>query len=250
MISGGVRERDRFWREVVLGAFGALMAAGMAAAQTDSATAQDAIDEDRSPSADYVLEIGDQIAIRVFNHPELEDTVPIRPDGKISLVLVDEIVAAGLTTRELDERLSESYSRFYRDVQLTVILRQFANQRVFVGGEVGQPGFVPLAGRLTALTAVLHSGGFRGTARTDSVILLRDGGQGQPQVVRLNLEDVLEGEKPDFDLAPFDVLYVPMSRIAKVDKFVDQYIRQLIPLSLTAGFTYIMGGSAVVLPAR
>ena len=198
---------------------------------------------------DYVLERGDEIAIRVFNHPDLEDTVQIRPDGKISLLLVDDLPAAGLTSRELDERLTERYSRLYRDVELAVIVRRFANNKVYVGGEVGQPGLLPISGRFTALTAVLQAGGFRGTARTDSVILLRDQG-GKPQVVLLDLKGVLEGGKPDVTLQPFDVIFVPMSRIARVDKFVDQYVRQLVPIGLNAGFTYILGGNSVILPSR
>jgi protein involved in polysaccharide export with SLBB domain len=221
-------------------------AATLSAAQTAPAQA-----DGESPAApEYVLQGGDQITIRVFAHPELEETVQIRPDGKISLVLVDEIPAAGLTSRELDDRLTASYSQFYRDVQLTVIVRTFANHKVYVGGEVGQPGFVPLTGRLTALTAVLQAGGFRGTARTDSVILLRDEGQERPRVYRVDLKEVIGGEATDVALEPFDVIYVPMSRIGKVDKFVDQYIRQLIPIGLTMGFTYILGGSAVVIPAQ
>lgn len=191
-------------------------------------------------TADYVLERGDEITIRVFNHPELEDTVRIRPDGKISLVLVDNLPVAGLTGAELDAKLTEAYSRYFRDVQLAVIVRTFVNQKVFVGGEVGAPGFLPIAGRFTALTAVLQAGGFRNTARMDSVMLVRNQG-GKPEVVRVNLKAVVERGLPDVDLQPFDVVYVPMSRIAKVNKFVDQYIRQLIPIGANAGFTYILG---------
>jgi protein involved in polysaccharide export with SLBB domain len=196
---------------------------------------------------DYILERGDEIAIRIFNHPELEDTVQIRPDGKISLLLVDDLTAAGLTSRQLSEALTERYARLYRDVQLSVIVRKFANNKVYVGGEVGQPGLVPLTGRFTALTAILQAGGFKGTARTDSVVLLREQG-GKPQAVKLDLKGVIEAKAQDVVLQPFDVVYVPLSRIAKVDKFVDQYMRQLIPITATAGFTYLLGGSSVIVP--
>jgi protein involved in polysaccharide export with SLBB domain len=194
---------------------------------------------------DYVLQSGDEITVRVFNHPELEDTVQIRPDGKISLVLVDDLPIAGLTARDVDLKLTEAYSRLYRDVQLAVIVRKFVNQKIYVGGEVGAPGFQPISGRATALTAVLQAGGFRGTARPESVILLRNQG-GKPEVVRMDLKAVLERGAPDVALQPFDVVYVPMSKIAKVDKFVDQYIRQLIPVGTNLGFTYLLGGTAVI----
>jgi protein involved in polysaccharide export with SLBB domain len=218
--------------------FGAAIMLSVALAAS-AATAQ------QPTTADYVLERGDEITIRVFNRPELEDTVQIRPDGKISLVLVDDIAVAGLTSGELDARLTEAYSKYFRDVQLAVIVRKFVNQKVFVGGEVGAPGFLPIAGRFTALTAVLQAGGFKGTARTDSVMLVRNQG-GKPQVVRVDLKGVVERGLPDVDLQPFDVVYVPMSKIAKANKFVDQYIRQMIPISLSAGFSYILGDSVVV----
>jgi protein involved in polysaccharide export with SLBB domain len=199
------------------------------------------------PPENYVLERGDQLTIRVFNHPELEDTVQIRPDGKISLVLMDDEPAAGLTTRQLDERLTERYSRLFKDIEIAVIVRTFSGSKVYVGGEVGQAGFQPLQGRFTALTAILQAGGFRNTARTDSVILLRDDG-GKPRAYRLDLKNVLAGGTADVTLQPFDVVYVPMSRIAKVDKFVDEYIRQLIPIGTSAGFTYVLGDRTVLVP--
>jgi len=196
---------------------------------------------------DYVLERGDEIAVRIFNHPELEDTVQIRPDGKISLLLVDDQLAAGLTSRDLSEKLTEKYSKLYRDVQLSVIVRKFANNKVYVGGEVGAPGLLPITGRFTAIAAIMQAGGFRGTARMDSVVLLRPQ-DGKPQAVKLDLKQVLEAKAPDVVLQPFDVIFVPLSRVAKVDKFVDQYMRQLIPITATAGFTYLLGGSSVIVP--
>jgi protein involved in polysaccharide export with SLBB domain len=196
----------------------------------------------------YVLEPGDEISIKVFNMPQLDETVRIRPDGRISAVLVDEVDAAGVTPPELDARLTQRYAEYVRDPQVTVIVRSFANLKVYVGGEVTTPGPLPLVGRLTALAAVLQAGGFKGTAKTDSVILIRNAGDGRPQLERLNLKAVYTKGGPDVALKPFDVVYVPMSGIAKVDKFVDQYMRQLLPIALTGGFTYILGNNALLIP--
>ena len=201
-----------------------------------------------SPESCYVLQRGDEISIRVFNLPELGETVRIRPDGRVSAMLLDDVEAAGMTATALDALLTERYREYYRDPQVTVIVRTFANERVYVAGEVARPGPIDLRGKLTALGAVVEAGGFTGTARTDSVILLRNGGEGRPLVTRLNLKETLNRGEPDVALQAFDVVYVPMSRIAKVDKFVDQYIRQLIPVSLNLGFTYLLGESAVVVP--
>ena len=193
----------------------------------------------------YVLQRGDEVTIKVFGQPELLENVVIRPDGQISVVLLDDVEAAGLTVAELDTRLTTGYAKFFNTPQVSVIVRTFANQRIFVGGEVGQPGAIPIVGDMRALEAVLHAGGFRPSARLDSVILLRNDGNDRATVQKLNFKDIL-AKGGDVALRPFDVIYVPLSRIAKVDKFVDQYVRQLLPISLTGGFSYIFGSSVVI----
>jgi polysaccharide export outer membrane protein len=201
-----------------------------------------------SQPATYKLERGDEITIKVLNLPELEDTVRVRPDGKISLLLVDEVDAAGLTPRELDESLTARFKEFYQAPEVSVIVRSFAGYKVYVAGEVGQPGPLPLVGEMTALGAVIQAGGFRNTARTNSVVLLRKSNGPKPIVEKLNLKDVLTKGKPDVALQPFDVVYVPMSTIARIDLFVDQYIRQLLPITMNAGFQYIMGDRLLLVP--
>lgn len=197
----------------------------------------------------YVLQKGDEITIKVFRLPELEETLRVRPDGKISLQLLDDIQAAGLTTKELRAKLTTGYSEFFQDPKVSVILRNGADLKVYLGGEVGQPGVVPLLGDLTALSAVLQVGGFKTTAKTDSVILIRNNGHNAPVVQKLNLKGALNTGKGDIELRPFDVVYVPASRIAHVDRFMEQYGREVIPANLNGGFTYLLGQPAsVVLP--
>jgi polysaccharide export outer membrane protein len=222
----------------------ALSAATLAFAQVPI-TGQTVVSPDVSKP--YVLQRGDEITIKVFNNPDLLDTVMVRPDGMISVMLLDDVEASGQTVAELDAKLTKGYAKFFRDPQVTVIVRGFANLRVYVGGEVGQPGPVSLRGNITALEAILHVGGFRPSARMDSVVLLRNGGNNQPVARKLNFKELLSKKQVDVPLEPFDVLYVPESRIVKVDKFVDQYVRQLLPISLTGGFSYILRGSLAVI---
>ncbi len=196
----------------------------------------------------YVLQRGDEVTIKVFNNPDLLDTVTVRPDGKITVLLLDDVDAAGLTAADLDAALTAGYSKFFREPQVSVIVRSFSNLRVYVGGEVGQPGPVSLRGDVTALEAILQVGGFRSSARMDSVILLRNDGKDRPLAQKINFKELLSKGGPDISLQPFDVLYVPVSRIAKVDRFMDQYVKQLLPISLTGGFTYLLGGRAVIVP--
>lgn len=221
-------------------------AAAISLAEPSSAASQTGAED---PEALYQIQEGDDLTIKVFDRPELEETVRVRPDGKISVMLLDDVTAAGLTTAELDRALSERYAEFYREPQVTVIVRTFANFRIFVGGEVAQPGPISLQGKLTALQAVLQAGGFLGTARTDSVVLIRRSQEiAGPRIEKIDLKDVINKGVPDVELEPFDVVYVPMSRIAKMDKFVDQYIRQLLPISLNAGFQYVLGDYRQVIP--
>jgi protein involved in polysaccharide export with SLBB domain len=220
---------------------------GVIAAQTPAAQEP----ESAAPAPqlqEYVLQRGDEITIKVFNNSELLDTVVVRPDGKITVILLDDVEAAGLTAAGLDAQLTAGYSKFFREPQVSVIVRSFSNLRVYVGGEVGTPGPVSLKGDITALEAILQVGGFRPTARMDSVILLRNDGKDRPMAQKLNFKELLSKGGSDIALQPFDVLYVPVSRIAKVDRFVDQYIRQLIPISMTGGFTYVLGDRQLVVP--
>jgi len=193
----------------------------------------------------YVLQVGDELAIRVFEQSQLDETIKIRPDGRISAMLLEDIPAAGQTTRELNAQLTAQYARFYREPKVSVIVRQFSNLKIYVGGEVGQPGTIPLSGDITALSAIFQAGGLKTTARTDSVVLLRNV-DGRATAYGVNVKEILSSGSGDVKLQPFDVVYVPASKIAKVDRFVDQYIRQLIPLTLTGGFSYIFGNSVLI----
>jgi protein involved in polysaccharide export with SLBB domain len=210
---------------------------------TSSAASQESTQQDLRPAGTgeetYVLQRGDILEIKVFNIAELDTTVTIRPDGKISVLLLDDIEAAGRTTTQLDELLTARYAPFYLDPRVTINVKGFANYKIYVGGEVVQPGLFPLVGDLTAVRALIQAGGPKITAKTSHVILLRES-NGVPVAMVLNLKDVIDRGKPDVRLSPFDVLYVPKSAIAKVNTFVDQYIKQMLPLSLTAGFSYLL----------
>ena len=232
--------RIRSFRMVAAGAL--LLAA---AANASEPIPQQASSPTRPP---YVIRAGDELTLKVFNHPELEETLQVRPDGKISVLLLDEVDADGLTVADLDDVLTAGYSMFIREPQVSVIVRSFSHHKVYVGGEVANPGAIELSGDLTALAVVIRAGGFKTTASTDSVILLRNDGKGNPIVAKLDLKAVVNDGELDVVLQPYDVVFVPMSGIAKVDKFVDQYMRQLLPISLNAGFTYLLSGSAVVIP--
>ncbi len=182
---------------------------------------------------DYRIQAGDQIDVKFYFNPDLNEHLVVRPDGMISLQLVPEIKAAGLTPRELTEALKKEYSRELAKPELSVIMRTFTAQRVFVGGEVGKPGDKPLLGSLTVLQAIAMAEGFRDTAKTTEVVLIRRRPDGHPQVIPLNIKAAISGADVGQDLAlmPYDVVHVPRSGLAMADLFVDQAIRKMIPVS-------------------
>ena len=111
-------------------------------------------------------------------------------------------------------------------------MRDFAVQQVFVGGEVAQPGIVPLRGQVTCLQAILSTGGPKTTARLNNVALLRYVGEDKAEAFALDLTKVIGGKAQDTVLQPFDVVVVPKTKIAKVDLFVEQFINGLMPRNI------------------
>jgi protein involved in polysaccharide export with SLBB domain len=112
--------------------------------------------------------------------------------------------------------------------------------QVYVGGEVTHPGLIPLAGEMSLTSAIVQAGGLTNLARTKSVILIRKGDAGAPVVRTLPSQAVFAGGV-DTVLQPYDIVWVPKSTIAKVDQFIDRYIRQVIPVNVAAGFSYVLG---------
>jgi protein involved in polysaccharide export with SLBB domain len=182
---------------------------------------------------EYKLQIGDEADVKFFFNPNLNEHVVVRPDGRISLQLVGEIVAAGLTPRELTSQLKQEYSHELSNPELTVIVRTFSAQRVFVGGEVAKPGEFQLVGSLTVLQAVAMAQGFKDTARLAEVIVIRHNVDRTPLAIPVNVKHAINGTdlSQNMALMPYDVVYVPRSTIANVNKWMDEYIRKNIPVN-------------------
>jgi protein involved in polysaccharide export with SLBB domain len=177
----------------------------------------------------YTIAPGDELDIKFFFNPELNERVVVRPDGFISLQLIDEIQAAGLKPAELDDKLTGLYARELRKPVVTVIVRSFTRQRVFVGGEVNTPGLIVLPAGMTALQAIFQSGGFKETADPSEILIIRKGENDRPVPVRVDLAAVMAADsETDFQLHPDDIVYVPRSAIANVGKFIEQYIGGLL----------------------
>lgn len=185
------------------------------------------------PETEYKIGVGDELDIKFAYNPELNERLPVRPDGRISVPLAKQIMAAGLTTQELEDLLGKKYETELKRPEVTVIVRSFNAQKVFVDGEVFRPSLVPLMGPLTALQAIVQCGGFKDTSRLTEVLVIRRTKE-KPIVSIIDLKKFRHNTdiSQDILLMPFDIVYVPRSKIAEVDVFVDLYIRRLIPFPL------------------
>lgn len=116
-------------------------------------------------SGDYRIQVGDQLDIKFFYNPTLNEQVVVRPDGRFTLQLIQEVAAAGRTPAALTQELTERYAADLRQPEVTVIVRSFGGQRLFVDGEVSRPGMFPIVGVTTVLEAIAQAGGLKWTAR-------------------------------------------------------------------------------------
>lgn len=195
-------------------------------------------------AANYRIQVGDELHVRFTYQPEMNEQLPVRPDGRITLATTGEIAAAGLTPAELEKVIAEASSKMLRDPEVHVILTKVGEQRVYVGGEVGRPGYVVLMPGMTPLQAVMQTGGFRPTAKPESVLLLSPHRDGEFSAARLNLQQVVEEGVPErVRLAAGDVLYVPASWIGDANEVVNLYVRGLIPVLPRVGAGYSLSNN-------
>ena len=188
---------------------------------------------------EYRIQSGDELHVRFTFQPEMSEQIPVRPDGRISLATTGEIVATGLTPTELERVVAQKSEHRLKNPEVVVVVTKIAEQRVYVGGEVMKPGYVTLLAGMTPLQAVVQTGGFRQTAKMDSVLLLTPGAGGKFSAARMDMEQVVADGVPErVRLHPGDVVYVPATWIADMNVVVDQYVRGLIPALPRVGVGY------------
>lgn len=193
------------------------------------------------PEQRMVLGPGDEVEVKFAYAEQFNELQAIRPDGKIELQFVGEVTAAGKTPSELREKLKVLFAEHLKHPQLAVIIRKFNEQRVYVGGQVNNPGLIPMLNQLTALEAIMEAGGFNmETAKTKNVIVIRHK-DGQRQGYAINLKNSLKGEQAEtFLLEPRDIVYVPRTTITKLNQFMEQYSNRMVP-DIGVTFTRSLG---------
>ncbi len=158
---------------------------------------------------DYVIGPDDVLHIAVWKEADLTATLPVRPDGKISLPLLDDVQAAGLTPKQLSDSITEKLKKYIADPRVTVVVNQINSKRVYLVGEVAHTGPMPLLANMTVLQAI-SSAGLTQFANTKGIYVLRTE-NGKQQKMPVNYKKLVKGEQMDqnYLLKPGDTIVVP-----------------------------------------
>lgn len=203
-------------KHAVLGTLLALFGLAMcASAQNNANKAQDAGSAQHTAvpattDPGYIIGPQDVLSVDVWKEPELTRTVPVRPDGKISLPLLNDVQAGGMTPTQLATEITDGLKKFVTDPQVTVIVTAINSQRIYVLGEVTRPGAYPLLPGMNVLQALSSAGGFTMFANTKKVYVLRQEA-GKQHKFFFNYKDVINGKNTDqnIPLKAGDQIVVP-----------------------------------------
>jgi len=202
---------------VVVLAFCVLLSSGVwaqaAASGTQPATGAPAANVAPASAHDntFVIGAGDVLAVNVWKEPDISRSVPVRPDGKISLSLVGEVQAAGRTPLRLEQDIAAKLKNYISDPTVTVIVQQINSEKFNILGQVAKPGTYPLASAATVLDAIAIAGGFRDFAKKKSIYVLRQNSDGTEARLPFNYKEVIKGQNltQNVKLEPRDTIVVP-----------------------------------------
>ena len=160
---------------------------------------------------DYVIGPEDVLAVDVWKEPEISRTVPVRPDGKISLPLLGDMMANGLTAEQLQASIKQQLQGFVSSPEVTVIVQEIRSEKVNVVGQVVKPGSYALSKPMTVLDALVMAGGFRDFAKQKKIYVLRVNKDGTSNRMAFNYKQVIKGRNLSQNVAlePHDTIVVP-----------------------------------------
>jgi polysaccharide export outer membrane protein len=171
------------------------------------------------PNLDYQIGPGDVLQIFVWREPELTREVKVRPDGKLTVPLIGDVMAAGATPKTLSEQLAGQLSKYLAAPQVSVGVSQASRLRFFVVGKVAKPGEYPLTGATTVLQALAVAGGLTEYAKSEAIVIVRQQVEVQPDGKRVLKETHIpfnfkkmsrtKAGPGNFMLAPGDTIVVP-----------------------------------------
>ena len=159
----------------------------------------------------FVIGNDDVLAINVWKEPDISRSIPVRSDGKISLPLVGEVQAAGITPLKLEQDIAARLKNYIAEPEVTVIVQQVNSQKFNILGQVNRPGSYPLATSPTVLDAIAIAGGFRDFAKQRAIYVLRQNPDGTQSRMPFNYKEIVKGHNPEQNvkLQPRDTIVVP-----------------------------------------
>jgi polysaccharide export outer membrane protein len=160
--------------------------------------------------SDYKIGAEDVLHIDVWKEPEITRTIPVRPDGKISLPLLNDVQAEGLTAMQLAGNIREALTKYITSPQVTVTVTAINSRRIFLAGEVGHVGALSLLPDMTVLQAISSAGGLTQFAKPTKIYILRTEG-GKQVKIPFNYKQVIKGNHPEENilLRSGDLIVVP-----------------------------------------
>jgi protein involved in polysaccharide export with SLBB domain len=188
-------------------------------------------DNSKAAPVNYRLKQSDKLSVKFFYHPELNETsLIVRPDGFISLQMIDDIKVEGLTTTELKTRLEKAYNEILLKPIITVTLLEFVAPRVYIGGQVNKPGRYELREGQTLIQVIFLAGGFTRDANRRMVVHARPKDDNSWEIQSSNVLKVLnqKGEESDIALKDGDYIFIPDSKISQINKAIEGF-KGLLP---------------------
>ena len=160
--------------------------------------------------AGYVIGTDDVLSIVYWKDKDMSADAKVRPDGRIALPLINEVVAAGLTPEQLHQKLVEESKKYMEDANITVVVREINSRKAFITGEVNKPGPYPLTSPTTVMQLIAMAGGLREYADAKKIMIMRTE-NGRQISLPFNYKDVAAGKKleQNIQLKPGDTVVVP-----------------------------------------
>ena len=180
---------------------------------------------------DYIIGYGDALdVVFLYNREYNRENIRVRPDGRISFPFIGDIDVAGRTVPWVDSLLTAKYSEIIRDPEITVIVREFQTQQVYVLGQVGDPGAYEYVRGLTLLQALSLGSGLKDSAKRNGVVVVRRIAWDHVIGIEVDVKEILDNNRYDMDIPikPFDIVMVPKSRLATTEDFIESISNILI----------------------
>jgi polysaccharide export outer membrane protein len=161
--------------------------------------------------SDYIIGTDDVLNVSVWKEPDLSRAVTVRPDGKITMPLIGDVTAGGLTTQQLQQNLNQGLQNYVSDPAVTVSVQESRSQKFNIVGQVQKPGAYIITTPVTVLDAISMAGGFREWAKEKKIYVLRTGPDGREQRLAFNYKNVIKGHhiEQNIQIQPKDTVVVP-----------------------------------------